>query len=118
SSIHDLDQFCIKIGTIAGELIRLLSPGGVCAVLIGDVRKKGITTPLGFRVMQEFLKGGFELRDIIVKLQWHDSSTEFYHNNKRSPDYLLAHEYLFIFRRLPLRKLAGRKLSASHRSLT
>lgn len=97
SNIHSIDKFSAEVRGIAAQLFQLLKAGGVCAILIGDTRKAGKLVPLGFRVMQDFLSVGFELKDIIIKLQRQDSSTEFYFNNKNRPDHLLAHEYLYIF---------------------
>ena len=59
--------------------------------------------PLGAWTLEAFSKVGFQLRDIMVKTQHRDRSSEFYFAS--SGGYLLAHEYLYIFTR-PLRKEA------------
>jgi methylase of polypeptide subunit release factors len=96
SHIADAEAFCDEIQKVAGQLFTLLKPGGRCAVLIGDVRKNGKTTPLGFKVMERFQRARFEVEEIIIKEQHRDESTEFYFN-KNSVNYRLAHEYIFVF---------------------
>jgi len=96
SALKDVDEYCERIGKIAREIFSLLKKKGVCAILVGDVRNNGNIVPLGFKVMNQFLAEGFTIRDIIVKLQHRDKSTEFY-KNKKLTHYLLQHEYLHIF---------------------
>lgn len=98
SHIHDVEIFCDEIQKIAKAMYVLLKNGGRCAVLIGDVRRNGKIIPLGFKLMERFLKEKFELEDIIIKEQHKDESTEFYFN-KNFVNYLIAHEYLFIFKK-------------------
>lgn len=98
SNLKEVKEYIVKIGEIAGKLFDLLKEGGVCGILIGDVRHKSKIVPLGFKVMNQFLEKGFELTDPIVKIQHNDKSTEFY-KYKDLPNYLLKHEYLFIFKK-------------------
>jgi hypothetical protein len=79
---------------------QFLKPGGICALLIADVRKDGELIPLGFRLMQEFLQSDFHLKDTIVKIQNKERVTkQFWTGKVNSPDYLIAHEYLFLFKK-------------------
>lgn len=96
SHINDLEVFLNEMQKIARDLYKLLKRDKICAVLIGDVRKKGRIIPLGFHIMDCFLKEGFNLLYPIVKKQHKDRSTSFYYG-KGSIEYLIAHEYLFIF---------------------
>jgi len=98
SNCKDVGKYCEKIGKIAEHAFKLLKKGGICGLLIGDVRKDSELIPLGFKVANEFLEKGFTIRDLVVKIQHKDRSTEFYHS-KNLPYYLLNHEYLFIFRK-------------------
>ncbi|MDG6929827.1 MAG: hypothetical protein JRN10_01065 [Nitrososphaerota archaeon] len=91
-------DFLIHLEEIAAQIIRLLKNGGICAVLIGDVRKHGKFIPLGVDTLKLFQKSGLDLLDVIIKIQRHDFSTEFYLNNKQI-SYALAHEYLLIFKK-------------------
>jgi len=65
--------------------------------LVGDVRRNKKILPLGFLVMKRFIDENFGLREIIVKAQHQDSSTRFYYTKRANLDFLIAHEYLFIF---------------------
>jgi DNA modification methylase len=96
SRLVDLGKYCEKMGEIAREMLVLLKKNGICAILLGDVRKDQKMVPLGFKIMNQFLEEGFSLRDIVIKLQHQDKSTQFY-ENKELGHYLLQHEYLFIF---------------------
>lgn len=97
SSVSDPGQFCRLMVEFAGEVSTLLAPGGVCAVLIGDVRKEGTLIPLGFDVLNVFMEQGFRLDSLVVKTQHKDRSSEFY-LTRRNGQLLMAHEYLFILR--------------------
>lgn len=98
SNCKDVGKYCEKIGDIAEQAFKVLKKGGICGLLIGDVRKDSEFIPLGFKVANEFLEKGFTIRDLVVKIQHKDRSTEFY-RSKDLPYYLLNHEYLFIFRK-------------------
>lgn len=96
SNLGDVEQYCEKISQTAEQSFKLLKRGGICGILIGDVRKDSKLIPLGFKVADAFLNKGFTLKDLIVKIQHKDRSTEFY-RSKNLPHYLLRHEYLLIF---------------------
>jgi uroporphyrinogen-III decarboxylase len=67
---------------------------------MGDTRRKKMYKPLAFKVMQKFLKEGFELKEDIVKVQHNCKATGFW--VKKSKDFnflLIMHEHLFIFQK-------------------
>jgi SAM-dependent methyltransferase len=97
SHIVDPVEFCDQLQLIAKQVFDLLTENGICAVLIGDVRKHKEVIPLGFLVMDRFLREDFRLKEIIIKAQHKDSSTRFYYTKRDKLDFLLGHEYLFIF---------------------
>lgn len=97
SRISDKDVFCDEMQWIASQIYDLLTDKGTCAILIGDVKRSNRIIPLGFLVMQRFEQANFRLKDIIVKIQHKDSSTRFWYTKREKIDYLMAHEYLFIF---------------------
>lgn len=99
SYIGDIEKFCTEMLLVASACYSILAPQGHCVVLMGDIRKRGDIVPLGYRTMEQFLATGFSLKDIIVKEQHQDSSTEFYLRNK-ALRYLIAHEYLFSFQKV------------------
>jgi len=100
SKVHSIDEYITDMRRVADEAIRVLKPGKHCAILIGDTRRKKHHVPIAFRVMQAFLDAGFVLREDIIKLQWKMKTTR---EKWRGRDYdflLLAHEHLFVFRKL------------------
>jgi hypothetical protein len=85
---------------IAGELLRVLREDRYCAILIGDTRRGRHYVPLSFYVMQRFLKAGFVLKEDIIKVQHHCSSTGRWRAKaKAGKFYLIMHEHLFVFRK-------------------
>ena len=95
SRIHNLQKFCLDLQEIASQIHECLKDDGKCGILIGDVRKENRMVPLGFKVLNSFLDGGFQLKEIIIKVQHNDRSTEFWYT-KKGVAFLISHEYLFI----------------------
>lgn len=94
------ENFYYEMEKVAKECYRVLKPKKYCAILIGDTRKNGFMIPLGFNVMNIFLNTGFKLKEIIIKQQHNCSSTSYWEDIciKRN-FYLIAHEYLFVFKK-------------------
>jgi DNA modification methylase len=97
SHISNHVEFCDQIQLVARQIFELLTDDGHCAVLMGDVRKDKEIIPLAFLVSERFLQEGFRLRNIIIKAQNNDSSTRFWYARRDKLDFLITHEYLFIF---------------------
>jgi DNA modification methylase len=100
SAERGLDGFLKGMRGSADESFRVLKPGKHCAVLIGDTRKHKHYVPIAFRVMQTFLDAGFVLREDIIKLQHNMKTTREKWRGSKYDFYLLAHEHLFVFRKL------------------
>lgn len=99
-SLLDIDEFLSSIHIVAKELFRVLKSNKYCAILIGDTRRNKHIIPLGFKVMEEFLKTGFVLKENIIKEQHNCRATGFWYTRSIEYNFLLiAHEYLFIFRK-------------------
>lgn len=99
-SLLDIDEFLFEISKVAMEMYRVLKKDKYCAVLIGDTRKNKHIIPLGFKVMEKFIESGFVLKENIIKEQHNCQATGYWY--QKSIDYnflLIAHEYLFIFRK-------------------
>lgn len=94
------DQYVEGMREVAAESLRVLKPGGHCAILIGDTRKHLHYVPISVRVLQAFLDAGFALREDIIKLQWKTKSTRERWGGKSYPFYKIAREHLFVFRKL------------------
>ena len=102
----DLSQLSIKpflmeIGKVAEECFRVLKKGKYCAVLMGDTRKNGMVQPLAFETMRIFELAGFKAKEIIIKEQHNCKATGFWKTNSVKYNFLLlAHEYLFVFKKV------------------
>jgi len=98
SNIHDLDEFCNEIEK---EFYRVLKKDKYCAILIGDTRRNKMYQPLAFKVMERFLKVGFELKEDIIKHQHNCKATGFWVNKSKEHNFLLImHEHLFVFKKV------------------
>jgi len=93
------NDYLKEMRKVAEESFRVLKPGKVCAILIGDTRKHKHYVPIAFRVMQAFLDVGFILKEDIIKLQWNMKSTRERWRAKEYEFYLIAHEHIFVFRK-------------------
>lgn len=91
-------EFLVEMGTVARESLRVLKPGGKCAILIGDARKEKHVVPIGFQTIRVFLDAGFSLRELVIKRQHNCKTTGFWYARSVQHNFLLlAHEYLPIF---------------------
>lgn len=102
----DLSQLSIKpflmeIGKVAEECFRVVKKGKYCVVLMGDTRKNGMVQPLAFETMRIFELAGFKAKEIIIKEQHNCKATGFWKTNSVKYNFLLlAHEYLFVFKKV------------------
>lgn len=97
-SLLRVDEFLEKMRKVAEESYRVLKKGKLCAVMVGDIRQYGKVVPLGFRIMECFLRAGFVNKEIIIKEQHNCRTTSYW--EKRNNDFLmLAHEYIFVFQK-------------------
>ena len=93
-------DFLEEMKTVAAESYRVLKKDKFCAVLMGDTRKKGHMIPMSFEVMRIFNDAGFKLKEIIIKEQHNCKATGYWKTNSVKYNFLLiAHEYLFVFRK-------------------
>ena len=95
-----MKDFLCEMGKVADEAYRVLKKGKFCAILMGDTRKNGMVQPLGFETMRLFELAGFKTKEIIIKEQHNCKATGFWKTNSIKYNFLLlAHEYLFIFKK-------------------
>lgn len=96
----DLKVFLAEMYKVAKESYRVLKKNKFCAVLMGDTRQKGMVQPLAFETMRVFEMAGFKSKEIIIKEQHNCQATGFWKTNSIKHNFLLlAHEYLFVFRK-------------------
>lgn len=99
-SLLPLKDFLSEMEKVAGECYRVLKKGKFCAVLMGDTRRKGMVQSLGFETMRVFERAGFTAKEIVIKEQHNCKATGFWKTNSIKHNFLLlAHEYLFVFRK-------------------
>ena len=93
-------EFLVEMEKVAKESYRVLKKGKFCAILMGDTRQKGHVIPMSFEVMKIFEAVGFKTKEIIIKQQHNCKATGFWKTNSVKYNFLLlAHEYLFVFRK-------------------
>ncbi len=93
-----IGEFVRQMEQVARECYRVLKPGRHCAVLIGDTRRKKHVVPIGFEVVDAFLRAGFRLKELVIKRQHNCKTTGFWaEKSVRYNFLLLAHEYLPVF---------------------
>jgi len=100
SYVHDIDEFAAEMRKVAEESMRVLKPGKHCAILMGNARKHAHFVPITPRVLQSFLDAGFVLREDVIKMQHKMKSTRETWFGKNYNFLLIAHEHLFVFRKL------------------
>lgn len=100
-SLLSTKDFLYEMGKVADECYRVLKKGKYCAILMGDTRKNGMVQPLAFETMRIFELTGFKTKEIIIKEQHNCKATGFWKTNSIKHNFLLlAHEYLFIFKKV------------------
>ena len=93
-------DFLEAMKPVAAECFRVLKKGKFCAVLMGDTRQRGCMVPISFDVMRIFQEAGFALKELIIKEQHNCRATGYWKTNSVKYNFLLiAHEYLFVFRK-------------------
>lgn len=99
-SHYDVKEFLEQMKLVASESYRVLKKDKFCAILMGDIRRKGHVIPLGFEVMNTFVNAGFKLKEIIIKEQHNCKATGYWKTSSIKYNFLLlAHEYLFVFKK-------------------
>ena len=93
-------DFLEEMKKVAVESYRVLKSDKFCAVLMGDTRQKGHMIPMAFDVMKGFQDAGFKLKELIIKEQRNCRATGYWKTNSVKYNFLLiAHEYLFVFKK-------------------
>ena len=95
-----IKDFLEEMKKVAYESYRVLKNDKFCCVLMGDTRIKGHVQTMSFEVMKIFEAEGFKLKEIIIKEQHNCRATGYWKTNSVKYNFLLlAHEYLFVFRK-------------------
>jgi len=109
-SMLSVQDFLTEMRKVAQESLRVLKPGGKCAILVGDARKSKHVVPIGFQTIRVFLDAGFILRELVIKRQHNCKTTGFWYTRSIQHNFLLlAHEYLPIFEK-PVSRRVGEQI--------
>lgn len=99
-SLFKVNDFLEEMKKVAAESYRVLKKDKFCAILMGDTRQKGHMIPMSFEVMKIFQDAGFKMKELIIKQQHNCRATGYWKTNSVKYNFLLiAHEYLFVFRK-------------------
>lgn len=99
-SLLKKNDFLKEMEKVASESYRVLKKGKFCAVLIGDMRQKGHVQTLSYDVMKVYENAGFTIKELIIKQQHNCKATGYWKTNSIKYNFLLlAHEFLFVFRK-------------------
>jgi DNA modification methylase len=101
------DEYFNSMDRVAKESYRVLKPGKICAILIGDTRRHLHYIPISTRILQSFLNVGFILKEDIIKIQHNTEASRDTWRAKYYDFYKIAHEHLYVFRKPEI----GEKLS-------
>lgn len=77
-----MKDFLYDIGKVADECYRILKKDMFCAILMGDIRRKGIVQPLAFETMRIFELVGYNTKEIMLKGQHNCKATGHCKTNK------------------------------------
>ena len=93
-------RFYEEMGRVASEARRVLRPRGVLAWIIADEYRRGVYTPVGFRLLR-VLESSFDLLDTIVMIRHNDRSASpmWEHRARRFNFFLRGFKFLFILRK-------------------
>lgn len=97
------EDFLESLEKVAAESFRVLKKSGICAFMIGDIRRRGYVLPLGMNAMQKFIDAGFKLKEIIIKEQHNCQGTKYWREIDKT-FLMLAHEYIFILEKVNVMK--------------
>lgn len=99
-SLFKIKEFLEEMKKVAIESYRVLKKDKFCIILMGDTRQKGHMIPMSFEVMRIFQEVGFRLKELIIKEQHNCRTTGYWKINSVKHNFLLiAHEYLFVFKK-------------------
>ena len=97
SMTKSLEEYLTLFKQVAREIYRVLKPGGVLGILVGDTRIKKHYVPITHYVLLTLLDVGFILKEEVIKIQHKMKTTREVWRKLKERDFLLIyHEKLFI----------------------
>jgi SAM-dependent methyltransferase len=107
SAAKSLEEYLSMLGRVAEEAYRVLKPGGVLGVLLGDTRARGYYVPTTHYALLAMLDAGFALREEVVKIQHNMKTTREVWMRAKRDFLLIRHEKLFVLEK-PRGRAPGR----------
>ena len=115
SRTSSLEEYLKLFRDVAREIYRVLKPGGVLGILVGDTRIRRHYVPITHYALLILLDVGFVLKEEVIKIQHKMKTTREVWSKLRNRDFLLIyHEKLFILEK-PRRKDPELKYSTKPR---
>ncbi len=99
SELSNYSLFFKEFRKAIAEYYRVLKPNAYCAILIGDTHNKSHYVPVSTKMMIDFLKQGFVLKEDIIKREWNCESDRYLQKYANANFLLTMHEHLFVFRK-------------------
>jgi len=97
SRARSLEEYLTMLRQVAREVYRVLKPGGVLGVLLGDTRIRRHYVPITHYALVVLLEVGFVLKEEVIKVQHRMRTTREVWSRLRGRDFLLIyHEKLFV----------------------
>lgn len=97
SQIVDYKLFFSEYRKAIKEMFRVLKPGAYCAILIGDTHNKSHYVPISTKMMIDYLKEGFILKEDVIKREWNCESSRYLAKYSGADFLLTMHEHLLVF---------------------
>ena len=97
SQLNNYDIFFNEFSKAISEMMRVLKPGGFCAILVGDTHNRSHFVPISTRMLLEFLRRGFILKEDVIKKEWNCESDRNLGKYAGADFLFTMHEHLFIF---------------------
>jgi len=98
SRARSLEEYLAMLRQVAREVYRVLKPGGVLGILLGDTRIRKHYVPITHYALTVLLDVGFVLKEEVIKVQHRMRTTREIWSKLRDRDFLLIyHEKMFIF---------------------
>jgi len=103
STIKNYDEYLGEMLKVCKECYRVLKSGKFMVVVVKDLRRKGLTVPVGADMVKLCQSVGFQVYEIIVNRVHHADFWSLYHAKRYltrgEPKALKNHEYVLVFRK-------------------
>jgi SAM-dependent methyltransferase len=96
SKAKSLEEYLAMFRQATREIYRVLKPGGVLGILVGDTRVRRYYVPTTHYVLLTLLDAGFALREEVIKIQHNTKATRKTWKKLKKDFLLIYHEKLYI----------------------